>query len=157
MGKRLAYSVAIILFITAVVAFTLFLGGIAPTVAQNDGPQMSVAPNQAVANQRVSLVGTGFTPDSIIGKAAEGESQVAGISIGGEDIPWDRINGGSAVNVDSDGEWSTSVDLPLTATTTSAGSKRIQATDSEGVTGSVTLTIPERSVTITPSTTVAEQ
>ena len=151
MGKRLAYSVAITLFIAALVAFALFLGGIAPTVAQNDGPQMSVTPNQAVANQRISLTATGFTPNSEIGEVAEGEEQVSGISIGGEDIPWDRINGGNTVNLDSGGNWSTSVDLPLTSATTGSGDKTIEVTDAEGVSGTVAITIPSRNLTTTPT------
>ena len=135
--KGLTYAVAIALPLVAAVAFVLFLGDIASTIAQNGGPQMAVTPNQAVANQRISLNATGFTAGSEIGKAAEGTDQVSAISIGGEDIPWERFNGGNTANVDSGGNWSTSLDLPLTAATTAAGSKTIQATDSEGITGSV--------------------
>ncbi len=152
MRKSFAYFITITISTAAALAVALFLGEIATTIAQNDGPQLLVTPSQAVANQRISLTATGFTPNSEIGEVAEGEEQVSGISIGGEDIPWDRINGGNTVSINSDGEWSTTVDLPLTATTTAAGSKSIQATDSEGSTVSVTLTIPERSITITPNT-----
>ena len=153
MRKKLAYSIAVVLSFTVAVA--LFLGGIAPTIAQDDeGPRIVVTPNQALANQHISLVGVGFTPGSTIGEAPEGEAQVAGIFIDGEAIPWARINNGNAVQVESSGvyggAWTTSVDLPLTAATTAAGSKTIQVTDSAGVTGYLKITTPDRKVTIEP-------
>ena len=151
MGKKPIYSIVIALSMTSTMVVALFMGGVAATIAQNDGPKVSVTPSQAVANQRISLFATGFTADAEIGEVAEGDTQVSAISIGGQAIPWARISGGNTVSINSDGEWSTTVDLPLTATTTAAGSKTIQAKDSEGVTGSVTVTIPARTVSITPS------
>ena len=151
MLKGFIYSIVVTPSIGAAVALALLLGGVTSTAAQNgDTPQISVTPSQAVANQRISLVGTGFTAGSVIAEAAEGDDQIAGISIGGAAIAWERINDGSPVNVDSGGNWSTSVDLPLTATTTVAGSKTIRATDSEGTTGSTAVIIPPRTVNISP-------
>ncbi len=151
MGKQPVYSVVIALSIVSTMVVTLFLGGIATTIAQNNGPEVSVSSNSAVANQRITLTATGFTADAEIGEVAEGETQVSGITLAGEAIPWARINGGNTVSVNSEGKWSATLDLPLNATTTASGTKTIQATDSEGVSGSVTITIPTRSLSIAPS------
>ena len=111
------------------------------------GPGIKVTPGEVVANQRVSLVGSGFTAGSRIGDG-EGDSSM---SIGGDDILWSRINGSNDVAVDNGGNWSAAVDLPLTNATTTEGSRVIRVTDSAGRTGSVVVTIPARRVTITPS------
>ncbi len=150
MGKRIVCSTNFVACIAIAVASALFLGGIATTIAQNNGPQVSVSTNYAVANQRIMLSATGFTASAEIGEVAAGETQVSGITLAGEAIPWDRINGGNTVSVDSDGEWSTAVDLPLNATTTASGSKTIEATDSEGVFDSVSFHIRDRAVEIDP-------
>ena len=112
------------------------------------GPRIKVTPGDVVANQRVSLVGSGYTAGSKIGDG-EGDSSM---SIGGDDIFWSRINGSNDVAVDNGGNWSAAVDLPLTNATTTEGSRVIRITDSAGRTGSVVVTIPARRVTITPST-----
>ena len=53
------------------------------------GPGIKVTPGEVVANQRVSLVGSGFTAGSKIGDD-QGDSSM---SIGGDEIGWSRING----------------------------------------------------------------
>lgn len=149
MGKRIACSVIVVASIM-MAAFSLLLGEIATTVAQNDGPNLTISTTSAVANQRISLSATGFTANAEIGEVSEGETQVSGISIGGEDIPWDRINGGNTISIDSDGEWSATLDLPLTALTTAAGSKTLEATDSAGVSDTDSFNIRARSIDIDP-------
>ena len=111
------------------------------------GPGIKVTPGEVVANQRVSLVGSGYTAGSKIGDD-QGDSSM---SIGGDDIDWSRINGSNDVAVDNGGNWSAAVDLPLTNATTTEGSRVIRITDSAGRTGSVVVTILARRVTITPS------
>ena len=54
------------------------------------------------------------------------------------------------MDVDSGGNWSASVDLPLAEATTAAGERTIRVTDSGGRSGVIVVTIPERTVTITP-------
>ena len=73
------------------------------------------------------------------------------MTFGGEVIPVDRINDGNAVLVDNGGNWSASVNLPLSSATTSSGTKELQITDSRGRTGGVEITIPAREVTVAPS------
>ncbi len=150
MGKQPVYSVVIALLIASTMVVALFLGDIATTIAQNDGPEVSISTNYAVANERIMLSATGFTANAEIGEVAEGETQVSGITISGQAIPWDRINGGNTISIDSDGEWSTALNLPLTALTTAEGSKTLEATDSAGVSDTDSFNIGARSIDIDP-------
>ena len=114
------------------------------------GPRIVPTPATVVANQRVSLVGTGFSPRSVIGRAITGQPQIARISIGGDDIHWSRVNNGRVVEVDDGGNWSASVDLPLSEATTGEGERTIRITDSMSRTGSVKVSLQERDFDITP-------
>ena len=114
------------------------------------GPVITPTPRSVVANQRVSLVGSGFFAGAKIGDCDDCGN--AAITIGGDQIAWPRINGNDDVNVDNGGNWSAAVDLPLTSATTAAGKRTIRVTDSKGRTGTVDITIPGREVSITPTT-----
>ena len=61
-----------------------------------------------------------------------------------------KINGGDDVEVDSGGNWSASVDLPLAAATTADGDRAIRVTDSGGRSGGIVVNIPAREVSISP-------
>ena len=115
------------------------------------GPQITATPNEVLANQRISLVGTGFSPGSVIANADDDLGQTDPVvAIGGKTITGDRINDGQPVRVDNGGNWSASVDLPLAEATTAAGTRLIRVTDSRNRSGGVEVTIPDRSVSITP-------
>ena len=113
------------------------------------GPRIQATPKEVVANQRVSLVGSGFFAGSKIGNC--GSCGDAAITIGGDQIPWPQINGNDDVDVDNGGNWSAAVDLPLTSATTADGRRTIRVTDSMGRTGTVDVTILARRVEITPA------
>ena len=119
-----------------------------PTNVAIAGPRIISTPQTVVANQRVSLVGTGFSPRSVIGE----DEKLARISIGGDDIDWARVNNGRDVDVDDGGNWSAAVDLPLSEATTGVGKRTIRITDSMGRTGNVTVTLAQRDFDITPPT-----
>ena len=104
------------------------------------GPLITSNPSTVLANQRVSLVGNGFTAGARINK----------ITFAGEEIDSARIAGGNPVRVDGGGNWNASVNLPLNTSTVSAGTHAIQVTDSAGRVSQVKVTVPEREVTITP-------
>ena len=118
------------------------------------GPVVKSTPSTVLANQRINLVGTGFTPNSrVCCGTKEGQETVDPLmSIGGETIPVGRINDGDDVRVDSGGNWSASIDLPLTQVTSDEGTREIVVRDSRGRTGDVDVTIPARTVTIDPPT-----
>ena len=110
-------------------------------------PIIRATPSTVVANQKVSLVGSGFNARSYICHPLH---ENAVISIGSADIDCGRVNGGDVVNVDSGGNWSASVDLPLDESTVDEGSYKVRARDSMGRTGQVEITIPARTLNITP-------
>lgn len=114
------------------------------------GPRINPTPQTVVANQRISLVGTGFSPNSKLGESASAKGSK--ISISGYDIPWNKVNDGRDVDVDDGGNWSASVDLPLVDATTGSGIRKLRITDSGGRTGNVDLTLAERGFDITPPT-----
>ena len=122
------------------------------------GPRITVTPSSVLANQRISLVGTGFSPNTIVGdddmipNEPDASNDISKISIGGDLIARSRINGGDDVTVDSGGNWSAAVDLPFTEAVTAEGARTIRVTDSGGRTGVVQVMVPSRTVTITPET-----
>ena len=115
------------------------------------GPQINVTPGTVLANQRISLVGTGFSPSSSIANAEDdGGLDDAVVTIGGDTIDSRRINDGDPVRVDNGGNWSASVDLPLSEATTAEGDRTIRITDTRGRTGTVDVVVAAREVTVTP-------
>ena len=116
------------------------------------GPRIQVTPQSVVANRRISLVGTGFSPGAVIANAVDELPQAVEpkMSIGGETIRGHRINDNDPVNVDNGGNWSASVDLPLAEATTAEGQRVIRVTDSRGRTGVVMVNVQPRTVTVTP-------
>ena len=118
------------------------------------GPQINVTPGTVLANQRISLVGTGFSPGAVVANESDSApgSVLPEVSIGGRVIHGSRINDNDPVRVDNGGNWSASVDLPLAEATTADGERVIRVSDSRGRSGVVTITIPTREVTVTPNT-----
>ena len=116
------------------------------------GPQIQITPKTVLANQRVSLVGTGFSPGGVVANAADPGGEDPEVTFGGDLIDGTRINDADPVRVDNGGNWSASVDLPLTEATTAEGSRALRVTDSRGRTGVIEVTVPAREVTVTPPT-----
>ena len=109
------------------------------------GPRIVPTPNTVVANQRVSLVGTGFSPNSRLGSITPNTDEIMpSISIGGATIDWSDVNDGRVVSVDDSGNWSASVDLPMVEATTGSGDRLIRITDSKGRTGGINVTLAAR-------------
>ena len=115
------------------------------------GPRVVSTPSTVVANQRVSLIGTGFSPNARLGNITPNTDEIPpAISIGGATIDWNDVNDGRVVNVDDSGNWSASVDLPMVEATTGEGERLIRITDSKGRTGAKNVTLAARDFTITP-------
>ncbi len=104
------------------------------------GPLVTSTPSTVLANQRVSLIGNGFTPSSTIKE----------ITFAGTAIDAGRINDGQAVRIDGGGNWNASVNLPLSTSTVSSGVHTVRIEDNGGRSGGVKVTVPERKVSITP-------
>ena len=120
-------------------------------------------------NQRVSISASGFTrssnnegdraawfgakrPDSLGADDHEcpGQNNQGSVKLGGQDIPWARINDGDGIEVTSGGTWSAPIDLPVNRTTTVAGTYELRIIDCRGGIATVDLTFPAREVTLTP-------
>ena len=114
------------------------------------GPRIIPTPQTVVANQRVSLVGSGFSPSSELGDDTAESREESSISIGGYPIPWTKVNDGRNVQVDDGGNWSASLDLPLVEATTGSGDRTIRITDSKGRTGAINVALADRNFDITP-------
>ena len=115
------------------------------------GPRIQVNPSSVLANQRISLIGTGFSPGAVIANDTDSEKEADHVmTVAGDEIDGNDINDGDSVTVDNGGNWSASVDLPLSEATTAEGNPTIRVTDSRGRTGVVIVTVPAREVTVTP-------
>ena len=113
------------------------------STSPNPKPIVRIFPETALPNQRVSLSGLGFHDE-------EGTT-IDEVRFGGFTLKSSRVNGGTgAINVGGDGNWSGSVDLPIVAATTAAGTHTLEVKDSRGRTGSVEVTVPPRELTVTP-------
>ena len=62
-----------------------------------------------------------------------------------------NFNGGQEVTISSGGTWSASLIIPITTATTSPGTHMVEVKDSGNRSGSVEITIPERTLTIEPA------
>ena len=146
MLKNLAWLGGLVILPLAVFALLTTLP--LPVQAQGDEPRVTASPTTVLPNQRISLTGTGFTPNSkITSVSLNGHLQDVGFIQG---IQSANINDGDPVTVDNGGKWSASLDLPLIDVTTAHGNRVIQVTDSGERSGAVSVTIPERVVTIDP-------
>ena len=62
-----------------------------------------------------------------------------------------NFNNGQAIEVDSGGNWSASIIIPITSVSTSAGTHKLEVKDSGNRTGSVDITIPQRTLDHRPA------
>jgi hypothetical protein len=113
------------------------------------GATIIPTPEDVVANQRLTIIGTGYTEGgaTTINLLNDGSS----ITIGGETIPRTRINDGNTITIDNGGNWSASLDLPVSNATTTEGSHELKVTDSNGRQGTSSLTFFDRIMTVSPS------
>ena len=104
------------------------------------GAQVTVAPSTVVPNQSVTVTGRGFTGGEILsGSTTNGGS--SGISIGGEMVPWENIDDGDEVEIDSGGNWVATVVIPVMSPATTPGTYEFKATDSMGRPGATRITV----------------
>ena len=119
------------------------------------GAHLSASPTTAVPNQAITVNGQGFTGDSTINAVNDGSE----VTLGGDDEALSRsaggfrnFNNGESVTVDSGGSWSATIIVPITRATTTPGTHSLDVTDKGNRSGSVDITIPERTLDIDPPT-----
>ena len=130
------------------------------------GAKLTVSPTTVVPNQSVLVTGRGFTRNGTInGTATNNVPDDSLVSLGGNtddlkakgELGSDHINAGSAIRVDSGGNWSSNIVIPMTSTSIvpSAGTtpvvEDLKVVDSGLREGIVSVTISPRSITISPS------
>ena len=131
--------------------------------------ELQLSSTDVLPNQRVSISASGFTkssnnmgdraawfggkrPDSLGADDHEcsGQAMQGSVKLGGQDIPWNRINDGDGIEVTSGGTWSAPLDFPVNRTTTVAGTYELRIVDCRGGIATVDLTFPQREVTLSP-------
>ena len=109
------------------------------------GAPMTLSPSTAVAEQSVTVSGSGFTT---------GATSFT-MTIQGTAIPATNINGGDPVTADDSGNMVATVIIPIAdSTTITPGSYELQVVDNIGRTGSATLIIPSRTITLAPDSSL---
>ena len=128
--------------------------------------ELQLSATNVLPNQRISISGSGFTKSSNQNPAYIGDpggednscvedtggNRIIGtVTLDGDQIPWPRINDGDGIEVTSGGTWSAPVDLPISASTTSSGTRELKIIDCRGGVATIDLTFAEREVTMTPA------
>ena len=128
--------------------------------------ELQLSATNVLPNQRISISGSGFTkssnqkpayigrPDTTDHSCVEdsgGNLIIGTVTLDGDQIPWKRINDDDGIEVTSGGTWSAPIDLPVSASTTSAGTRELKIIDCRGGVATVDLTFAEREVTMTPA------
>jgi hypothetical protein len=147
-------------------ACCLFGGGEGSTRRQNltiGGAVLILTPTTVVPNQTLNIVGNDYTTSDLLPTPSTGGVAVnetvactgvgavtSSMTIQGVPIPNSKINEGNAISVAAGGNWSTSIIIPVTTTTTTPGTYDLKVTDCRGREGVAKLTIPARVVTLTP-------
>ena len=103
------------------------------------GSSVLATPTTVIANQRISLTGTGFSAGGYINS----------IHLDGDrfEIPAEGVDGN---RIDSGGSWTLSVNVPVTQGIADGGSQTLIVTDNKTRTGSTVLDVAVPTVSITP-------
>jgi len=112
------------------------------------GAPVTVSPSTAVANQEVTVTGTGFTKSDGLATVTVGGETATYTSSGGLDTTTTL----ASVDTDSSGNFSTSFLIPDSSTTRTAGTHKILVTDDTGLTGEVFVTVPGRTISLSTET-----
>ncbi len=148
-------------------ACCLFGGGFTSTRRQTltiGGAVLILTPETVVPNQTLNIVGNDFTTSDLLPTPSAGGVTIneaggactgvgagtSSMSIQGVAIPSGKINEGNTITVAAGGNWSTSIIIPVTTTTTTPGIYDLKVTDCRGREGVAKLTIPPRTITLTP-------
>ncbi len=119
------------------------------------GTALTLQPATAIPGQAIIVTGTGFSLSSTAGGAGpNGVHQITGsgtsfVVIAGFQLESPHVS--YPINLDSAGSLTATVFVPVTLATLSAGGETVTVTDERGLTASATLTVPARTLTLSPS------
>ena len=129
-----------------------------PDLGENDtvkitisGADLNADVTTVVPNQAITLTGHGFTGQGTINESGDGSMVRVGNSAMYLQSGTRNFNIGQEVTISSGGTWSASLIIPITTATTSPGTHMVEVEDSGNRSGSVEITIPERTLTIEPA------
>ena len=114
---------------------------------------LTPTPSTVVPNQRVSIIGSGFSDGgsaTINSPGTSAPTDNSTVTIGGETIHFSKINDGASISIDDGGGFSASIDLPVTSSTTAGGTRELKIKDSGGRIGKVNLVFESPTISITP-------
>ena len=104
-----------------------------------------------VPNQVITLTGHGFKGQGTINGPIGTSTIMVGNSSEELQSGTRNFNSGQVVTISSGGTWSASLVIPITTATTTPGTHTVEVEDSGNRSGSVEITIPERTLTIEPT------
>ena len=127
----------VFLIFLAVFLAAPWAGPVSGAASANLASDLVVFPQNAVPNQTVALLGTGFTASAIGGgSAGSGTHQITGLGasvITVDGVPLTAPNATYPIDFDSMGNWAASVIIPVTAKIVAGGPITITATDDQGL------------------------
>jgi len=127
--------------------FTMTISGATLTLT----PETNLVPNQTI-----TVIGQGYTTGGSATINLASDSSLVTISGDATDLfnnsssAQTKINEGNTITVDNGGNWSSSLIMPINATTTTGGSHELKVKDSSGRAGTLTFTIAERTLVLDP-------
>ena len=119
------------------------------------GATLIIPTRTMVANQTLSAIGSRYsTSGATINKDGDNSLvSIGGVTTGLKAIAGNKsnkINSNAEVSVDSGGNWSASIIIPITTGTTTPGVRQIKVVDSVGGEGTADLIITERTLLLDP-------
>jgi hypothetical protein len=116
---------------------------------------LSVTPQNSLPNQKVTLLGTGFTPSETSGGAGpSGVHQITGsggslIAVGQTTLVSPNVT--YPINFDANGNWTASIVLPVTAEVVAGGPVTIRVVDDQGLMRTTQIKIKIPNISLDPA------
>ena len=144
--------------------FLMFLAVLLAALGANSGSLaaspnlatiLNVTPQNALPNQTVTLLGSGFTPSTTEGRAGpSGAHQITGsggslIAVGQTSLVSPNVT--YPINFDANGNWTASIILPVTAEVVAGGPVTIRAVDDQGGMQTTQITIKNPNISLDPA------
>jgi len=129
--------------LVATIAFVKIQTPISASPVSQAAATVTMSPSTALPNQYIAVTGKDFTTG--------GDATIVTISLGGAAVSPGKINFGSTVKVDSNGNFVTNLVVPINSTTLTPGTYSVSATDSAGRSAATTLSISTPTITLSPT------
>ena len=145
----------VFLMFLAVIFAVLGANSVSLTASPSLATTLSVTPQNSLPNQKVTLLGSGFTPSETSGGAGpSGVHQITGtggslIAVGQTTLVSPNVT--YPITFDADGNWTASIILPVTAEVVAGGPVTIRAVDDQGLMRTTQITIKVPSISLEPA------